>query len=82
MTSSSTLNPAQKQLWLAALKPPMYSVAVIPIFVGTATAFAQSDRVDWPIFTIFLISAIVIIAWLNLSNDVFDAEIKPILLLI
>ena len=74
MTSTTTLNPAQKQLWLAALKPPMYSVAVIPIFVGTATAFAQSDRVDWPIFAIFLTSAIVIIAWLNLSNDVFDAD--------
>jgi 1,4-dihydroxy-2-naphthoate octaprenyltransferase len=52
----------------------MYSVAVIPIFVGTATAFSQSDRVDGPIFAIFLISAIVIIAWLNLSNDVFDAD--------
>ena len=74
MTSTTTLNPAQKQLWLAALKPPMYSVAVIPIFVGTATAFAQSDRVDWPIFAIFFTSAIVIIAWLNLSNDVFDAD--------
>ena len=74
MTSTRSLNPAQKQLWLAALKPPMYSVAVIPIFVGTATAFAQGDRVDWPIFAIFLISAIVIIAWLNLSNDVFDAD--------
>jgi 1,4-dihydroxy-2-naphthoate phytyltransferase len=74
MTSSSSLNPAQKQLWLAALKPPMYSVAVIPIFVGTATAFSQSERVDGPIFAIFLLSAIVIIAWLNLSNDVFDAD--------
>ena len=74
MTSTSSLNPAQKQLWLAALKPPMYSVAVIPIFVGTATAFSQSNRVDGPIFAIFLISAIVIIAWLNLSNDVFDAD--------
>ena len=74
MTSTTNLNPAQKQLWLAALKPPMYSVAVIPIFVGTATAFAQGDRVDWPIFAIFFTSAIVIIAWLNLSNDVFDAD--------
>lgn len=74
MTRTTTLNPPQKQLWLAALKPPMYSVAVIPIFVGTATAFSQGDRVDWPIFAIFLTSAIVIIAWLNLSNDVFDAD--------
>ena len=74
MNNTISLNPAQKQLWLAALKPPMYSVAVIPIFVGTATAFAQTDRFDWPIFAIFLISAILIIAWLNLSNDVFDAD--------
>ncbi len=74
MTITTSLNPAQKQLWLAAIKPPMYSVAVIPICVGTATAFAQTHDFNLLIFTIFLLSAIAIIAWLNLSNDVFDSE--------
>lgn len=66
--------PSQRKLWLAAIKPPMYSVAVIPITVGTAAAFAQTQVFNSKIFLTFLLSAIAIIAWLNLSNDVFDAE--------
>ena len=67
----SRINP---QLWLAAIKPPIYSVAIIPIAVGTAIAFAQTGLFDSQIFFTFLGSAILIIAWLNLSNDVFDSE--------
>jgi 1,4-dihydroxy-2-naphthoate phytyltransferase len=74
MTPTSFLNNTNKKLWLAAIKPPMYSVAVIPIWVGTAIAFAETKQLYWPIFLTFLSSAILIIAWLNLSNDVFDAE--------
>ena len=62
------------QLWLAAIKPPIYSVAIAPIAVGTAVAFAQTGIFDPQIFFTFLASAILIIAWLNLSNDVFDSE--------
>ena len=65
---------SQRQLWMAAIKPPMYSVAVIPIMVGTAVAFAEGNRINFTIFSTFLIAAIFIIAWLNLSNDVFDAD--------
>ncbi|MEM9538638.1 MAG: 2-carboxy-1,4-naphthoquinone phytyltransferase [Cyanobacteria bacterium P01_E01_bin.42] len=73
MTTSVNL-PDRRQLWSAAIKWPMYTVAVIPITVGTAVAYAQSDRLNWNIFLTFLGSAIAIIAWLNLSNDFFDAE--------
>lgn len=62
------------KLWLAAIKPPMYSVAIIPIWIGTAVAFAETQTIQADIFSTFLISSIWIIAWLNLSNDVFDAE--------
>ena len=61
-------------LWLAAIKPPIYSVAIAPIAVGTAVAFAQTGVFNPRIFFTFLGSAILIIAWLNLSNDVFDSE--------
>lgn len=63
-----------RQLWLAAIKPPMYTVAVIPIVVGTAIAFAQTHLFSPKILLAFLGAAILIIAWLNLSNDVFDAD--------
>ena len=62
------------KLWLAAIKPPMYSVAIIPIWVGTAVAFAETKIIHSGIFSTFLSAAIFILAWMNLSNDVFDAE--------
>jgi 1,4-dihydroxy-2-naphthoate octaprenyltransferase len=42
--------------------------------VGTAVAFALTNRFEPLLYFTFLISAILIIAWLNLSNDVFDSE--------
>lgn len=62
------------RLWLAAIKPPIYSVAIVPIAVGTAVAFAETRLFNAQSFFTFLGSAILIIAWLNLSNDVFDSE--------
>ena len=74
MTTTSTIPSSKRKLWLAAIKPPMYSVAIIPITVGTATAFGETQIWEAEIFATFLTSAILIIAWLNISNDVFDAE--------
>jgi 2-carboxy-1,4-naphthoquinone phytyltransferase len=62
------------KLWLAAIKPPMYTVAIIPITVGAAVAYAETRSVDLNILGTFLVSAIAIIAWLNISNDVFDSD--------
>jgi 2-carboxy-1,4-naphthoquinone phytyltransferase len=74
MVTSPVQETSNQKLWLAAIKPPMYSVAVIPITVGTAVAFAESRIFHPQIFITFLGAAILIIAWLNLSNDVFDAD--------
>ncbi len=70
----SPSQPSRKKLWMAAIKPPMYSVAVMPIWVGTAIVRFQTQQVNWQIFATFLLSAIAILAWENLSNDVFDSE--------
>ena len=69
-----TINKPQKKLWLAAIKPPMYSVAIMPIWVGTAIAFWEKSSINWSIFSTFITSAIFILAWENISNDVFDSE--------
>jgi len=61
------------KLWLAAIKPPMYSVAIIPIW-GTAVAFAESKTIHSGILYFFYPLLFFILAWMNLSNDVFDAE--------
>jgi 1,4-dihydroxy-2-naphthoate octaprenyltransferase len=52
----------------------MYSVAMMPICLGTAVAFAETRILNSHILFTFLTSAILILAWENLSNDVFDAE--------
>jgi len=62
------------RLWMAALKPPMYTVAIMPIFWGTALAYHDMGRIDFLIFGLFLSAAILILAWENISNDVFDSE--------
>ncbi|MEM8544640.1 MAG: 2-carboxy-1,4-naphthoquinone phytyltransferase, partial [Cyanobacteria bacterium P01_H01_bin.119] len=69
-----TVSIPRKKLWLAAVKPPMYSVAIMPICVGTAIAWSQIRAVDWGIFLTFIFSAILILAWENLTNDVFDSD--------
>ena len=73
MATMHALEPSRRQLWWAAIKLPMYSVAVIPIAVGTALAFAETRQLNGLVFLTFLGAAILIVAWLNLSNDVFDA---------
>jgi 2-carboxy-1,4-naphthoquinone phytyltransferase len=73
MTTKLILYPNNK-LWMAAIKPPMYSVAIMPIWVGTAVAYAQTRQLDSIVFFTFLGAAILVLAWENLSNDVFDSE--------
>jgi 2-carboxy-1,4-naphthoquinone phytyltransferase len=74
MNIVESIEQPKSKLWLAAIKPPMYTVAIIPITVGSAVAYAQTRSIDLNILGIFLLSAIAIIAWLNISNDVFDSD--------
>ncbi|MBW4423807.1 MAG: 2-carboxy-1,4-naphthoquinone phytyltransferase [Nostoc desertorum CM1-VF14] len=73
MTTKQILYPNTK-LWMAAIKPPMYSVAIMPIWVGTAVAFAETKMFNGTVFSTFVAAAILILAWENISNDVFDSE--------
>jgi 2-carboxy-1,4-naphthoquinone phytyltransferase len=73
MTTKQILYPKSK-LWMAAIKPPMYSVAIMPIWVGTSVAFAETKNFNGAVFSTFITAAILILAWENISNDVFDSE--------
>jgi 2-carboxy-1,4-naphthoquinone phytyltransferase len=74
MTVVNAIAQPKFKLWLAAIKPPMYTVAIIPIAVGTAVAYAQTGIYHGQILTTFILSAIAILAWINISNDVFDSD--------
>lgn len=72
--TAKVVNKYDKKLWLAAIKPPMYSVAIMPIWVGTAIAIWEKNAINLYIFLTFIASALLILAWENISNDVFDSE--------
>lgn len=61
-------------LWLAALKPPMYSVAIMPIVLGSAVAYWETSQINWATAVRFGLAAVLILLWENLCNDVFDAS--------
>ena len=64
----------RRQLWKAAIKWPMYSVAVMPVLVAAGRQFGQSGALRWSQLLGFLLAAILLLLWENLSNDLFDAE--------
>lgn len=52
----------------------MYSVAIMPILLGTAIAYAETGVLQAKTLWTFLLSAVLILAWENLTNDVFDSD--------
>ncbi|KAL4588545.1 hypothetical protein LXL04_001436 [Taraxacum kok-saghyz] len=65
--------PKATLLW-RAIKLPIYSVAVVPLTVGTAAAYLQTGVCSSKQYGLLLASSILIITWLNLSNDVYDFD--------
>ncbi|KAM7250423.1 hypothetical protein ACFE04_022306 [Oxalis oulophora] len=57
-----------------AVKLPIYSVALVPLTVGSAAAYLQTGIFSVRYYFILLASSILIITWLNLSNDVYDFD--------
>jgi 1,4-dihydroxy-2-naphthoate octaprenyltransferase len=61
-------------LWQAAIKWPMYSVAVMPAFLAAGALQGLELKPRWEQLILFLLAAVLLLAWENLSNDVFDAD--------
>ncbi|XVF01545.1 hypothetical protein REPUB_Repub04eG0098300 [Reevesia pubescens] len=57
-----------------AIKLPMYSVALVPLTVGGAVAYLQTGLFSAKRYIILLASSVLIITWINLSNDVYDFD--------
>uniref|UniRef100_A0ACD5TVF1 Uncharacterized protein n=1 Tax=Avena sativa TaxID=4498 RepID=A0ACD5TVF1_AVESA len=60
-------------LWRAA-KLPIYSVALVPLTVGSAAAYNQAGLFFATRYFGLLAAAALVITWLNLSNDVYDSD--------
>ncbi|XAR49468.1 1,4-dihydroxy-2-naphthoate polyprenyltransferase [Bertholletia excelsa] len=57
-----------------AIKLPIYSVALVPVTVGTAAAYFQTGLYSASRYFVPLASSVLVISWLNLSNDVYDFD--------
>ena len=63
-----------RELWKAAIKWPMYSVAVMPVLLAAGWRIGSAAVMRWDQLLGFLLAAILLLLWENLSNDLFDAE--------
>ncbi|XP_056159340.1 2-carboxy-1,4-naphthoquinone phytyltransferase, chloroplastic isoform X4 [Syzygium oleosum] len=57
-----------------AIKLPIYSVALVPLTIGSTSAYLQSSTFPATRYFVLLVSSILVITWLNLSNDVYDFD--------
>ncbi|MEN9208501.1 MAG: 2-carboxy-1,4-naphthoquinone phytyltransferase [Gloeomargarita sp. GMQP_bins_14] len=66
---------ARRELWFQAVNPLIYTAAVIPVLVGSAAAYAEApQRFSWSTFAWVLAGEVLLQAWLNITNDIYDAE--------
>lgn len=62
------------RLWRAAIKWPMYAVAVMPVLLAAGWRLGEGLPVRVAQVGLFLLAAVLLLAWENLANDVFDAD--------
>ncbi|XP_061355521.1 2-carboxy-1,4-naphthoquinone phytyltransferase, chloroplastic isoform X2 [Gastrolobium bilobum] len=65
---------SMKTLIWRAIKLPIYSVAFVPLTVGSAAAYLQTGIFSARCYFVLLASSVLVITWLNLSNDVYDFD--------
>jgi len=66
--------PTLLRYWLDAARPRTLLVAVAPVVVGTAMAWADVGAVSVPILAVTFLAALLIQVATNLHNDVSDFE--------
>ena len=73
----SEIAEQRRRLWRAAVKWPMYSVAVMPALVAAGWLLGPG-RSAWRLqpqqLALFLLAAVLLLAWENVGNDYFDAQ--------
>ncbi|XP_059648024.1 2-carboxy-1,4-naphthoquinone phytyltransferase, chloroplastic isoform X2 [Cornus florida] len=67
-------NISRATLIWRAIKLPIYSVALVPLTVGSAAAYLQTGLCSLRQYLVLMASSVLIITWLNLSNDVYDFD--------
>ncbi len=71
---STALPPATLRAWLAAIRPKTLSMAIVPVFAGSALAWQTSGHIDTAIMLAALMASLCIQAATNLYNDAADFQ--------
>jgi 1,4-dihydroxy-2-naphthoate octaprenyltransferase len=61
----------QSKKWWRLLRPHTLTAAIMPVLIGTATAWVNF-RINWPLFTAMLIASVLIQSAVNMFNEYFD----------
>ncbi len=64
----------KRHLWKAAIKWPLYSVAVMPVLLAAGWRFSEGQNVRFGQLIGFLVASVLLLLWENLTNDLFDAD--------
>lgn len=64
--------PGPVHVWLQAARVPTLPAAVVPVLVGSATAWAARGQFQWGVFVAALVAALFIQIGTNFANDLFD----------
>lgn len=74
VASLHALKSEKGRLWRAAIKWPLYSVAVMPVLLAAGWRFGAGDSVRIDHLLGFLLASVLLLLWENLTNDLFDDE--------
>jgi len=66
--------PSAFGAWWLAIRPKTLTVAVVPVVLGHALAWAHQGSLHWPVALVALLAALLIQIGTNLHNDVADFE--------
>ncbi len=64
----------RRLLWKAAIKWPLYSVAVMPVVLAAGWRLGAGQVVRLDQLILFLLASVLLLLWENLTNDLFDDE--------
>ncbi len=67
-------NEEKSRLWKAAIKWPLYSVAVMPVLLGAGWRIGAGLNIRIDQLIGFLLASVLLLIWENLTNDLFDAD--------
>ncbi|MHA2353154.1 MAG: 1,4-dihydroxy-2-naphthoate octaprenyltransferase, partial [Candidatus Thorarchaeota archaeon] len=66
--------PSKLRIWLAEMRAPFLTAAIVPVILGTCVAWASSGIFLFDVFLLTLIAGVFIHIGSNIANDYYDHQ--------